>query len=388
MSEPDVSKKATPRHGPPIPSEGWMRIVGFLIFFLVFFSAIFLFELYALTRLFAYLSLDHGWLFLAFVALSSLSFIIAMGLRTTTSSFVTKGYYYATAAWLGFLIYLLFASFVYDVLNRFVSFPDWVRLYVLIGGTVFAVALSLAIPYVIKRRFVEVPAKRLKTDVKIVHLTDIHVGATHGPEHLKELVGIANEMQPDLVLITGDLADSPLDWSENPFSVLDELKAPAYFTIGNHEYYAGIEEVTGLLAKTKVRVLRNEVAQANGVQILGLDYGNAKDLGKILPTLAYDRSKYTILMYHNPDGLEVSHEGGIDLILSGHTHGGQFFPFTVFGRLIWKTFHGLYEHEGTYHWVSSGAGTWGPPMRMGTRSEVTLLRLKSDGDARPASKIL
>jgi predicted MPP superfamily phosphohydrolase len=188
---------------------------------------------------------------------------------------------------------------------------------------------------------------------------------------------MANETKPDLVLITGDLADSPMKPSDNPFSALDGLNAPAFFCLGNHEYYAGIEEVTGMLAKTKVRVLRNETAVVGDVQVIGLDYGGAAEVKEYLARLPMDATRYKVLMYHQPDGMEEARAAGIDLMLCGHTHGGQFFPFTVINRLVWgKWYRGLHKIGDMHLYTSTGAGTWGPPMRLGTRSELALIKVK------------
>ncbi len=89
-----------------------------------------------------------------------------------------------------------------------------------------------------------------------------------------------------------------------------------------------------------------------------------------------DKSKPSILMYHVPTEIKAASESGISLLLSGHTHKGQFFPFTILGRLVFPYFNGIYNYEDTQVYVSQGTGTWGPPMRLGSRSEITLIKLK------------
>ena len=376
MNEHASERETDKPHAPPWAGQGAGRILGFLAFFAIFFGILYLFNLYVLTRLFSMLGLRHGLFFIIFTVLSSLSFAAAMGFRNAKSCLATKGYYFAAATWLGFLIYFIFATVAYDVLGWFVDFNGPFATRALITGTICLVAISLVVPYFVILREIDIPAGKLGRDLRVVHMSDIHVGATHGPGSLGKLVRMANEAKPDLVLITGDLADSPMSAHEKPFDALDGLNAPTFFSLGNHEYYAGIEEVVGMLAKTKVRVLRNEVVLADGVQVVGLDYGGARELKETLARLPIDRSKYTILMYHSPEGLEEAQAAGVDLMLSGHTHGGQFFPFTVINRMIWRRYKGLHEHKGTYLYTSTGAGTWGPPMRLGTRSEIALIKMR------------
>jgi hypothetical protein len=380
LSAPPVRKENDNPHAPPWARLGIGRVVGLLVFFGIFFGGLFLFNLYVLTRLFSMLGLRHGWPFIAFTVVSSLSFVAAMGLRNARSCALTKGYYLASATWLGFLIYLLFATIAYDVLGWFVDFDSSVLAPLMVAATGALVAVSLCIPRFVIMREVEIPTPKLEHPLRIVHISDVHIGAAHGPESLGKIVRMTNSAKPDLVLITGDLADSPLDPAENPFAALDSLDAPAYFTIGNHEYYAGVEGVIALLAKTKVRVLRNEAVDVDRVQIVGADYGGVRELKAALDGLTIDRSKHSILMFHQPDGMEEARAAGVDLMLCGHTHGGQFFPFTLINRLVWgKEYRGLHERGGMFVYTTSGAGTWGPPMRLGTRSEMVLIKVNGKG---------
>jgi len=377
LSDQIPEKETDNPHMPPWARFGAGRIIGFLFFFLFFFGALFLFNLYVLTRLFAMLGLRHGLPFLVFTVLSSLSFTAAMGIRNARSSIATKGYYFAAATWLGFLLYLLFATLIYDISGWFFAYDRTIAAPAFILGTIALLAISLAVPYFVVLREMDVPSAKPGRGLRIMHMSDIHVGSTHGPESLGKLVRMANDTNPDLVLITGDLADSPMPNDGNPFAALDGLKAPTFFCLGNHEYYAGIEEVTGMLAKTKVRVLRNEAVTIDGVQVVGLDYGGAREVKENLARLAIDRSRYVILMYHQPDGFDEASAAGVDLMLSGHTHGGQFFPFTGINRLVWgKEYRGLHKIGEMYLYTSTGAGTWGPPMRLGTRSEIALIKVK------------
>jgi hypothetical protein len=354
---------------------GMVRHLSFALFITAFFESLLLFNLYVLSSLFQMLELELGWAFLAFAVASSLSFVIAMGLRDTMSCWASKSYYVAASTWLGFLIYLFFAAVAYDVLGLVEGLNRRPFVPFLIASTLTMLAISVFLAKYIMLRRINVPCKKLKREVTIAHISDIHIGASRGSGGLKRVVELTNSARPDIVLITGDLIDSPLKVSDNPLSALDDFHVPVYFTLGNHEYYAGVDEVVELLSKTRARVLRGEVAALEDLTILGVDYGD--DLEAAVDSLRFDRSICTILMYHSPAGFATAESRGIDLFLAGHTHGGQFFPFTAIARLIWgRGYRGLHRRGESYLYTSTGAGTWGPPMRFGTRSEVAIITMR------------
>ena len=141
--------------------------------------------------------------------------------------------------------------------------------------------------------------------------------------------------------------------------------------------YGGLENVFEVLKTTNINVLRNEMVEFEGLQIVGVGYSTQRNyLKTVLPGLKIDKSKPSLLMYHVPIEVEFANEAGIDLQISGHTHKGQIFPLNFFGKLVFPYFNGLYEYNGTQVYVSPGTGTWGPPMRSGSRSEITLINLK------------
>ncbi len=239
--------------------------------------------------------------------------------------------------------------------------------------TIYGVANA----YFIRTRKVTINAKgHGKPNLNIVHLSDLHIGSVRGERYLRKTVEKTNALNPDLVFITGDLADGPYDYTSKTFAALNDIKAPAFFTTGNHEYYAGLDEMLKLFGKTKLKILRNEKVSVGNVQIVGIDDGiGKKNIGPILKSMNLDPKKYTILLHHRPIGLEDANKNGVNLMLAGHTHGGQFFPFIMFARLIWRRAKGLYKYKNTYLNTSTGIGTWGPPLRLGTSCEIVLIKL-------------
>lgn len=223
--------------------------------------------------------------------------------------------------------------------------------------------------------------------LRVVQLTDIHVGPTIGRSFVEELVRRTNALEPDVVAITGDLVDGSVAELGPAVEPLGELRARhgVFFVTGNHEYYSGPDEWIEYLESLNVRVLRNErvsiehegaVFDLAGVDDWDADSfdGHGRDLPKALEGL--EEGRKVILLAHQPKQVEEAASMGVDLQLSGHTHGGQIFPFNFLVRLQQPYVVGLHEHRGTKLYVSPGTGYWGPPMRLGVpAAEITQVEL-------------
>jgi predicted MPP superfamily phosphohydrolase len=354
------------------------NILQFSIFFMMFFTLSFIMHYYVFFHLSFMFQINRDiwfWIILIFL---SISYILAMGLGYTISNPATRVYFVISSVWIGTMFLLLVIFIGYDILRHFIDENPFSDGPLIVGLIVAVVAFSVANAKFIRIKKLEIPAEGLKKELRIVHLSDIHIGAVHGKGFLERIVTKTKELNPDLVLITGDLADGSYDYGDDVYTPLDKINAPVFFTTGNHEYYAGLEKVLLDLDKTKIRVLRNEMVSAKNIQVIGIDYEwEAGTVNDILTSINPDPNKYTILMYHQPRGLEDANKHGVNLMLSGHTHGGQFFPFIMFAPLLWKRFRGLHNYNGTYLYTTTGAGTWGPPFRLGTSNEIVLLKLKN-----------
>jgi predicted MPP superfamily phosphohydrolase len=213
----------------------------------------------------------------------------------------------------------------------------------------------------------------------------VHVGPTLGREFIEELVARTNAENPDIVAITGDLVDGSVEQLREHVAPLAKLRAKhgVYFVTGNHEYYSGVDEWIGELGRIGVKVLRNErVSLADGLDLAGVDDHSAKqmrddhgpDLGRALA--GRDTSRALVLLAHQPRAIHEAAKHGVDLQLSGHTHGGQIWPWNFMVRLQQPYVAGLVKHGDTQLYVSSGTGYWGPPMRLGTTPEITKIVLR------------
>jgi predicted MPP superfamily phosphohydrolase len=257
--------------------------------------------------------------------------------------------------------------------------------------TIFGIHQANAGPVV---RRVEIPLRNLPENFngfKIVQISDLHVGPTIGLDYTQNVVNIANSLQADLIALTGDFVDGTVEDLIADLMPISQLKAPhgTFFVTGNHEYYwnatAWMKEFTQLGAT----VLANEhqliTRDGHSIVLAGVtDYstrahpvaGQASDPKKALEGAPEGLTK--ILLAHQPASYEMAHEAGFDLQLSGHTHAGQYFPFSLMIRFFQKFYKGLNRYESLWIYVNSGTGYWGPPLRTGVPSEITLITLRPE----------
>ncbi|MES1204544.1 MAG: metallophosphoesterase [Pseudomonadota bacterium] len=254
------------------------------------------------------------------------------------------------------------------------------------------VATRAALAPVAVRR-VEVPLRRLSRQqdgMTLVQLTDLHIGPTIRRRELASLVQRTNEIAPDVVVITGDLVDGGVDELRDSVAPLADLRAKhgVFFVTGNHEYFSGASAWVREISDLGIRVLRNErvtIGPAeSGFQLAGVDDrsaarypqdGHGEDLAKALA--GRDTNRAVVLLAHQPRTVLDSAKLDVDLQLSGHTHGGQIWPFGFLVRLQQGFLAGLGRHGDTFIYVSRGTGYWGPPMRLVAPAEITQIVLRS-----------
>ena len=224
---------------------------------------------------------------------------------------------------------------------------------------------------------------------KLVQLSDIHVGPTILRDFIERVVATTNALEPDAIVITGDLVDGSVEQLREHVAPLAGLRARhgVYFVTGNHEYYSGAEDWCDELTRLGVRVLRNErVTLGNddaSFDLAGVDDSSAHRFGRghgaDLPkaVLGRDPARELVLLAHQPRAVFEAKDQGVGLMLSGHTHGGQMWPWNWLVRLQQPVVSGFETFERTLVWVSNGTGYWGPPMRLGAPAEITELVLSS-----------
>ncbi len=229
--------------------------------------------------------------------------------------------------------------------------------------------------------------------LRLVQLSDMHVGLTIGRDFVEDVVRKVNALQPDLVAITGDLIDGSVEDLGAAIAPLGGIRSKlgTYFVTGNHEYYSGADSWLEFLRDLGIRVLRNEHVELskNGetFHVAGVDdwtahrFGNGHGADMARAMLGRDTSKPVVLLAHQPIQFDEARAHGVDLQISGHTHGGQIFPFGFLTRLAQPFLSGLHRRGESQIYVSSGTGYWGPPMRIAAPAEITLIELNPDANA-------
>jgi predicted MPP superfamily phosphohydrolase len=295
-------------------------------------------------------------------------------------NFVSSLLYAFSLTWLGAIFLVFCTTLVYQV-AYYVAGADNLPLYLALQ-TVAIVAAFYAIFNADRIEVVslKIPFSGIDRPVRLVHLSDIHIGTVHRKGFLQQVVDMTNAQNPDLVLITGDLFDGSAPVYPDMLIPLDDLVAPAYFSHGNHEEYEGLLLVKDTIKGLRLELLDNKKVTWNGVEIIGVNDAKSlrtgETLDSVLESLSLDVSQPKILMYHTPVDWAVARKHGIALMLSGHTHNGQVFPFTLLVRVAFRYIKGLYTEEGKFLHVTPGTGTWGPPMRLGSRNQITTIDLQ------------
>lgn len=237
---------------------------------------------------------------------------------------------------------------------------------------------------------IEIPLPHLPAEFdgfRIAQFSDIHIGPTIKRAFAERVVEQVNDLRADLIAFTGDLVDGSVPWLRDDVAPLRELKAShgLYFVTGNHEYYSGVHEWVKEAGKLGFDVLMNEhrLIERSGARIVmaGVtDYGahdfvpsQKSDPSAALHGAPVDTVK--ILLAHQPRSVVAATQAGADVQLSGHTHGGQFFPWNHLATLNQTYIKGLHKHGNTWVYVNRGTGYWGPPLRLGIPPEITLITL-------------
>lgn len=247
---------------------------------------------------------------------------------------------------------------------------------------------ALSVPYV---RQVKIKIKGLKSPKTIAMVSDVHIGKTLGREFLQNVVKKLNAMNPDIIVIVGDLVDDQIEQVKDHLEPLRDLqsKEGVYYVAGNHEYYHGVEEITEYLQNLNLHILHNTNIELEEFNLAGVsDLAGVKF--KVLPPdlqkakRGLNPSKPSILLAHQPKFVRQNNVSEFDLVLCGHTHAGQVFPLSIFVWLDQHYVHGHYHiprngqnQKKTQLYVSSGVGFWGPPVRFLAPSEIVQIELET-----------
>ena len=335
------------------------------------------------------LTLSFTWRLITLIVLAvfCFSFIISIVLNFNFNNLFTRIYYTISATWLGFAFYFLLASVLYAVtLLLFRIFDISISLQ-WFGVFCFILAIIVGIYGVIHANYiyiknVNIALPNLPTvwqSKRAVFISDIHLGAIYGQNFSADIVTKINQINPDIVFIGGDLYDgSKVDEFEiiKPFTDLHPVLG-TYFITGNHEEFRDDTVFLNAIKSTGIHVLDDEMVTIEGLQLIGVDdrdSTNALKFKSILSSLNINKNEPSILLKHQPLQLDIAAKAGISFQVSGHTHKAQVFPLNILFNLFYRGYdYGLKMYDNMVVFTSSGVGTWGPPMRMGTDNEIIVI---------------
>ena len=321
------------------------------------------------------------------IALLSMSFITASLLAFRYANAAVRALYKVSAVWLGLLSFLFLGAagtwVIYGIgslMKLHMSFHGVLEVLSGIGLVLGIYGLFNASWTRITRetvRLANLPATWRGRKAALIR--DLHLGHVRNSSFLRRMVAKVLREQPDAIFIAGDLFDGTAIDAQHAAEPLKRLSAPhgVYFVAGNHEQFGNDSKYLSAVAAAGVRVLSNEKVEVDGMQIVGVPYRNVLERSRfasILHAIGLDRERASILLSHAPDNLEVAETAGVSLQLSGHTHLGQFVPWSWIVRWIYRQFaYGLSRIGNMQVFTSSGAGTWGPPLRLGSNPEIVML---------------
>jgi predicted MPP superfamily phosphohydrolase len=291
---------------------------------------------------------------------------------------------------MGFVSFLLVAFLARDLLGLVSG--RWISPLLAVGTATLMLAVGVisgAFGPAIRRVRVPFPSLPASLEgLRIVQLSDLHLSSNISFAYVERVARKVRELAPDLVVLTGDIGDGHVADLGREIEALGLLGAPVFIVSGNHEVYWNFEEWMNAFRSLGMKVLLNEgvhtKVRGGEIFIAGITDPACEMLG-LAPSLSQAAAKgegatFRILLSHRPDPADAAAAAGFDLQLSGHTHGGQFVPWTIVAGLVHKYSLGLYRVGKMFLYVSAGTGYWGPRIRLGTTAEVTLLELASEAN--------
>ena len=306
--------------------------------------------------------------------------------------------------WFAFMLYFFLAIVLIDLVRlinlQFHFLPQFVHHNYLQAKAITGAVVFVIVSLIVTAGFINTRAVQVKTlelnlpkknsDLKSLNavlVSDIHLSPMDNEKFLSKIVDKINSLNPDIVFIAGDLFDDSAEilTKRNIGPALQRLKPKlgVYACTGNHEFINGIDSACAFIRNHGINLLRDEAAKVgNSFYVISRDdraiaqFNGAKrkSLAELMNNV--DGVLPTILMDHTPFELEEAEVNNIDLQLSGHTHHGQMFPANLITKMIYKQSWGYLKKSSTQYYVSCGAGTWGPPVRIGSRSEIVNLKIK------------
>lgn len=364
-----------------------IRILSFLLFLSIFSAVIYGIHYFIFTNISKYIGLSDKLLIYIkwFIILSGFSIVAGPILSRFLQIHFLKQYGYLWLGSVSIIFSLLLAAKIFMLIlqtkhKQIVLISLVISFFIII----YSVINQAGKPVV---KSLEISTKKGGSGFKnmsIVQLSDMHIDSSTNIKRIISIVETVNSLNPDLIVITGDLIDGPVSKNNNAAQELKNLRSRygVYAVTGNHEYYSGIKNFFELVKKSRIGILNDETVNINEyVDLTGITDHSSARAGKNNPGFFHfmkklDKKKINILLSHRPYGFEMFIKMGIDLQLSGHTHAGQIPPMDLIVRIFYKFPYGLYRIGDSYIYTTSGTGIWGPPMRFLSDSEIVHIKIK------------
>ena len=318
--------------------------------------------------------------------LLAFSFLVASLIGLRFSNPMVRVLYTIASVWLGFFSFLLWAACLCSLAGWALALAGLSADQPLAAAVLFGLAVLAGLYGLMNARLIRI--RRVKVQLAglpdswrgrtALVVSDVHLGHVHRPGFSRRIVRLAARLNPDIIFFPGDLFDGGKADAVALAEPFHALAPPlgSFFSTGNHDEYGNAALYAKVLTRAGIRVLANEKVTVDGLDIVGVSHGDSHPirLRFTLESLHLTPGKANILLNHVPTNLTAVEVAGIALQISGHTHAGQFFPFTWLARSVFGRFtYGLQRYGELQVYTSSGAGTWGPPMRVGTSPEIALL---------------
>jgi uncharacterized protein len=371
-----------------------MRIPRGLVGFIAVFQTVLFLTHFFLYETWTFASGGSGasgplWLKLLLGMLSA-SFLVASLLAFRYTSGPLRVFYQASAIWLGLLSFLFLGAVFSWITFGVALLAGFPANFHQIVQVLYALAMAVGLYGVFNASWTRITRITVRLanlpdawrGRKAALISDVHLGHVRNGSFLRRMVAKILKEEPDAIFIAGDLYDGTAIDAKRAAAPLSKLTAPhgVYFVAGNHEQFGDDTKYIRAVEAAGVRVLTNEKVEADGLQIIGVPYRHATHdahFASVLQGIGVDRERASVLLTHAPDHPEVAEAAGVSLQLSGHTHVGQFIPWSWMARRIYRQFvYGLSRIGEMQVFTSSGAGTWGPPLRLGSNPEIVVLQFE------------
>ena len=375
-----------------------MRVINFIIFFVIVLLIYSLANYYIFIRGLQAIPQHSRWRipYQALFLFLALSYIMGRFLEKIWLSVISDIFVWIGSFWLAMFFYFLLIVVVIDLVRLINHWFPFFQLitdnYVKLKQVTFFVSIGIVLVTVlygyinacsfrVRKLDLTIAKQTNMKKMNIVAVSDIHLGTIVGRKRFYKIVNKINELNPDLILLPGDIVDENLApvIRKNLGEALLHLKSKfgVYAITGNHEYIGGVESAVNYLEQHGVTLLRDSVVKViDSIYIVGREdrsirQFNGKHRKKLVELMRnVDKNFPVILMDHQPFGLNEAEENGFDLQLSGHSHHGQLWPINFITNAVYEKSWGYLKKGSTHIYVSCGVGTWGPPVRIGSRPEI------------------